>query len=374
MMYKNKFILVLIALIVILPCILAGRDYYEILGINRDASPSEIKRAYRKLSIKYHPDKNPEQGDKYIEISTAYETLSDTEKRRIYDQYGEEGLKQGGGGGGGFDPFDIFSAFGGGGGFRFGQQGGGGGGQNMQQKGADVELDIEVTLKDLYVGKTTKVTHRKQVLCTKCRGTGAKKASDVTTCTGCKGSGIKLKVQQLGPGFVQQIQTTCDECGGKGKKVTSKCPHCNGKKVETGEETYTIDIEKGMVDGQQIRIEQSGEEAPDTTPGDVVFRIVTLPDKLFKREGHNLHYDMEISLLEALTGFSKDITHLDGHTVTIKRDQVTKPHFLLKVKEEGMPHHDFPSQSGDLFVKFTVIFPKSLTEEQKEGFKKLKLE
>ncbi|KYQ89257.1 heat shock protein DnaJ family protein [Tieghemostelium lacteum] len=364
-----KTISLLIVLLVCVTIVIGGKDYYEILGISRDSSPSDIKKAYRRLSVQFHPDKNPDSKDKYIEISTAYETLSDPEKRRVYDQYGEEGLKQGHGGGGGFDPFDIFANFGG---FKFGgggqqQQGGGG----MKQRGQDIELDIEVSLRDLYIGRTTRVTQKKQILCTKCRGSGAKKASDVTTCSGCKGSGIKIKTQQLGPGFVQQFQTTCDECGGKGKKVTSKCPHCQGKKVETGEETYTIMIERGMIDGQQIRLEQYGEEAPETTPGDIIFKIVTLPDKHFKRVGENLYYNMSISLLEALTGFSKEITHLDGHKVPIERVDVTKPGFVLKIQEEGMPHHSFPSQTGDLYVEFTVIFPTEITSQQKDDFKKL---
>ncbi|EGC35243.1 hypothetical protein DICPUDRAFT_47801 [Dictyostelium purpureum] len=241
----------------------------------------------------------------------------------------------------------------------------------MQQKGADIELDLEVTLKDLYVGKTLRVTHKKQILCTKCRGTGAKKASDVTTCGGCKGSGVKLKVQQLGPGFVQQIQSTCDECGGKGKKVTSKCPHCNGKKVETGEETYTLEVEKGMNDQSTIRLEQLGEEAPDITPGDIVFKIVTIPDPLFKRQGDNLYYEMSITLLESLVGFEKEISHLDDQKVKINRDQVTPPGHTIKIEGQGMPNHQFSSQTGDLYVVFTIIFPEKVTDDAKKGFEKL---
>eukprot|EP01132_Coremiostelium_polycephalum_P006843 gene6843-8487_t len=362
--------IVILFLIGIAKC---GKDYYELLGISRDSSPSDIKRAYRKLALKYHPDKNPgkEAQDKYSELSGAYEILSDPEKRRIYDQYGEEGLKGGGAQSHTFNFGDIFSNMfdTGGGGFRFNT--GGGGGQTMQQRGPDIELDLEVTLKDLYVGRTTKVTHKKQVLCNKCRGTGAKDPNNVSTCGGCKGSGVKVKVQQLGPGFLQQVQTTCDECGGKGKKITHKCPHCKGKKVEIGEETYTIDIERGMSDSQQIRIEQMGEEAPDTTPGDVIFRIKTLPHPKFRRSGDHLYYNMTITLLEALTGFSTEIEHLDGHKVAVKRDQVTKPGFILKINEEGMPHHSFPSQLGDLFVEFTVDFPTKINEEQKSIFKKV---
>ncbi|KAM9959639.1 hypothetical protein ACTFIW_005793 [Dictyostelium discoideum] len=361
-MMKIKSLIILVIVVCLSVFTYAGRDFYDILGITRDSSPADIKRSYRKLSVKYHPDKNPDKKDMYIEINSAYETLSDPEKRRIYDQYGEEGLKQNHGGGG-FDPFDIFSVFGGGG--RHQQQ------AQQQQRGADIELELEVTLKDLYVGKTTRVTHKKQVLCTKCRGSGAKKASDVTTCGGCKGSGIKLKVQQLGPGFVQQIQSTCDECGGKGKKVTSKCPHCHGKKVEIGEETYTIEIERGMNDQSIIKLEQLGEESPDVTPGDIIFKIVTSPDSKFRRSGDNLYYDMSITLLEALVGFKKEIDHLDGHKVEINRVDVTSPGLTIKVDGEGMPHHSFPSQTGDLYVIFNIIFPQKVSAEDKLSFEKL---
>ncbi|GAM22337.1 hypothetical protein SAMD00019534_055120, partial [Acytostelium subglobosum LB1] len=246
-----------------------------------------------------------------------------------------------------------------------------GGQQMQQQRGADIELDIEATLKDLYVGRTTHVTHKKQILCHKCRGTGAKRAEDVTVCTGCNGSGIKTKIQHLGPGFVQQMQTTCDECGGKGKKVTSKCPHCKGKKVEIGEETYTIYIEKGMADGQTIKLDGMAEEAPDTTPGDVIFKIVQVPHPQFTRAGDNLHYRMAITLLEALTGFDKTIEHLDGHKVRVHRETVTRPGFVMDIEHEGMPHHSFPSQTGALYIEFTVIFPTELTAEQQSAFKKL---
>jgi len=339
------------------------RDYYEVLGLHRDVEASEIKKAYRKLSLQYHPDKNPgeENEKRFVELANAYEVLSDPDKRRIYDQYGEEGLK--GNGGASFtNPFDIFSSFG----FHSQRQGG-----VQQHKAPDLEVDLEVTLRDLYLGRTFTVSHKKQVLCNKCRGTGAKKASDVTTCPGCKGTGMKVKVQQLGPGFVQQTQTTCDECGGKGKKVTSTCPHCGGKKVESGEESITVMVERGMQDGQRITFETEGDEAPDITPGDLHFKIVTVPHKKFIRKGDDLHFSLTISLLEALVGFSKKIKHLDGHSVDIERTEVTKPGQIITISGEGMPVHTFPSQTGDLHIEITVKFPTSLTEEQKEGFKKL---
>lgn len=354
----------LLLVLALLPLVFG--DYYDILGVSRDASESHIKKAYRKLSLKYHPDKDPseEAKTKFVELANAYEVLGDEEKRRIYDQYGEEGLKHNGQQNF-HNPFDIFSAFG-----NFGRASSNS--QQMQQnKGPDVEIELEVTLKDLYLGRVLDVAHRKQTLCHKCRGTGAKKASDVTTCGGCKGTGMKVKVQQLGPGFVQQTQTVCDECGGKGKKVTSTCPHCGGKKVEVGEDNLMVSIERGMVDGEKIVFSQQADESPDTTPGDLVFRLVTAPHKRFVRQGDNLHFSLTVSLLEALVGFSKKIKHLDGHTVDVVRTEVTKPGQVLTIQGEGMPQHNFPSQTGDLLIEITVKFPASLTEEQKEGFKKL---
>lgn len=367
-------VIVKVALFLILACatieVYGGRDYYDILGVSRDSDASHIKKAYRKLSLQYHPDKNPgeENQKKFVELANAYEVLSDPDKRRIYDQYGEEGLKSGGSNH--FNnPFDVFSQFG----FKFDNRGGHGGGHGaqMQQKGPDLEIELEVTLKDLYLGRSFEVLHKKQVLCNKCRGTGAKKASDVTVCSGCKGTGMKVKIQHLGPGFVQQTQTVCDECGGKGKKVTSVCPHCGGKKVESGEESMYVAIEAGMLDGDKITFSQEGDEAPDTTPGDLVFKIVTLPHKKFIRRGDDLHYNLTISLLEALVGFSKKIKHLDGHVVDVERDDVTKPGQVITIEGEGMPQHNYPSQKGRLHLEVTVRFPNTLTNDQKEGFKKL---
>lgn len=358
-----KVAVVVVLLLCTTHVVVCGRDYYEILGVSRESSQSHIKKAYRKLSLQYHPDKHPDMKDKYLEIQTANEVLGDPDKRKIYDQYGEEGLKQnqGGGGGGGFNPFEMF--FG-------GRQQGGGGAQQMQ-KGPDVEMELEVTLQDLYLGRTFEVVQKKQTLCHKCRGTGAKKASDVTTCSGCKGTGMKVKVQQLGPGFVQQTQTVCDECGGKGKKVTSTCPHCGGKKVETGEDTLTIMVERGMQDGERISFPSQSDEAPDSMPGDLHFKLVTIPHKKFTRHGDDLHYSLTVTLLEALIGFSKKIKHLDGHMVEIERKEVTKPGQIITIPEEGMPMHNFPSQTGQLYVEVTVKFPASITEEQREGFIKL---
>eukprot|EP01105_Mastigella_eilhardi_P026086 TRINITY_DN7369_c0_g1_i1.p1 TRINITY_DN7369_c0_g1~~TRINITY_DN7369_c0_g1_i1.p1 ORF type:complete len:388 (+),score=125.49 TRINITY_DN7369_c0_g1_i1:49-1164(+) len=337
-------------------------SYYDVLGVKRDATANEIKKAYRQLLLIHHPDKGGDP-EKFKEVSNAYEILNDADQRRIYDQYGEEGLS-----GHAFaNPFDIFSGFN----FHFDQ---GQGGQPQQEKLASQDLDLEVTLQDLYDGTTVSVAHRRQVLCHHCRGTGAENPDDVRTCPKCRGSGVIMKTIQRGPGFIQQMQSTCDECGGKGRIMSGgKCSVCHGRKVETKEDILTVVVEKGMVDGQSIVFESEGDEKPDTTPGDVRFTLRCLEHPRFRRAANHidLHYHLTITLLESLVGFERHIKHLDGHKVEIVRDEVTKPGLVLTIKGEGMPRHNEPSRHGDLLVEVTVKFPASLTDEQKSGFGKL---
>jgi len=371
---KHSWTTSLVVLLIVLDCLSfigkcsAGQDYYKLLGVARDASEKQIRKAYRELSLKYHPDKNkgnPEAEEKFVQLSNAYEVLTDDEKRRIYDQYGEEGLKEGGRGG--FrNPFDIFQSFGFG-----GNNGGHTHTHQEQRKGPNIVIPLEVTLNDLYNGKTISVAQKKQVLCSKCGGTGAKNADDVQVCPECKGTGTKVFTQQLGPGFITQTQKTCDRCSGKGRIVKSTCPFCKGTKVSTEEDTFSIFIERGMPDGHDIVFEQQADEAPDTTPGDVVFKIKTLPHKRFTRDGHNLNLKMTISLLEALVGFSKTITHLDGHQVPVVKTDVTKPGEIIMIEGEGMPHHNYASQTGNLYIEFSIKMPTSVTEEQKQAFRQL---
>jgi len=315
------------------------------------------------LSKIWHPDKNPnnpEAEDKFAEINNAYEVLKDEEKRRIYDQHGEEGLKkQQGGGNRGWNPFSDF--------FGFNRQGG----QDNTKRGPDVGMPLFVELKDLYLGKEIRVTNRRQVLCFECRGSGAENQEDVKPCSACGGKGVKIVKKQLGPGFVQQMQMTCDVCNGKGTVTTSTCPHCGGTKVEIDEDTLIISVERGMKDGQEITFTQAGDVQPDTKPGDLKFVIVTLSDAEFSREGDDLHYTLRISLLEALVGYEREIEHLDGRIIPISRTKITVPGHTSKLRGEGMPHHEFPSQKGTLFIHHEIIFPSALTEEQKTGFRDL---
>jgi len=358
-----SYFLIIATLSIIAIC---GEDYYKILGVARSAKPNDIKKAYRKLAVQYHPDKHPndeQKKAKYQEISNAYEVLSDDEKRRIYDQYGEEGLKKGVRGGSAFDFDDIFSMFNGGGSQRKRK--------DELPKANPIKIKLSVTLEDLYNGKDLEILQRRQILCPHCRGTGAENVDDVSTCPDCSGSGVKVVTQKLGPGFVQRMQTTCDRCGGKGRIVTSTCTHCSGSKVDTAEQLISLFIERGMPDGYEIVSENDGDEKPGEEPGDLIFRITAAPHKRFERKDNDLYMSMTITLLQALVGFSKTFKHLDGHEVTITREFITKPGLQMVVSGEGMPHHGFPTQKGDLFITFTVQFPTTLTEEQKEGFKNL---
>jgi DnaJ-related protein SCJ1 len=342
-----------------------SRDFYKILKISRSATEQEIKKAFKRLSVQLHPDKNPGNEEarlKYQEVSAAYEVLSDPEKRRVYDQYGEEGLKndQGGGGFGGFDIFENF--FGGGGGRAK---------KGELQKAPPQTIELQATLEDLYNGRDFEILQKRQVLCTHCRGTGADDPNDVQSCTSCGGTGQRIVEHKIGPGFVQRMQTTCDKCGGKGKVSKSVCSKCRGSKVQQGEQLLTIFIEKGMPEGYEIRSASDADENPGEEPGDLLFKITTAPHDRFVRKGNDLHMTLRISLLEALVGFEYSFNHLDGHAVPLKRTEVTPPGFVQILANEGMPIHGNTFNFGQLFITYQINFPESLTTEQKDGFKLL---
>lgn len=345
--------------------ITGDEDYYELLGLQRDATSAQIRKNYRKLAKDYHPDRNKDDPDaqkKFQAIAQAYEVLSDDEKRQIYDTHGKEGLEknQHGGGGGFGSVFDNFFNFGG----RREQQ---------QKKGPTINIDLSVTLKDLYQGAQIEFEVSKQVVCQQCRGTGAKNPNDVKKCKDCNGKGMKIVTHQVAPGFVQQMQQQCGKCGGKGKISTSKCAVCGGQKVTHGTDDLLITIDRGMPDTQEIVFSRAGDQLSDIeiVPGDVVFTLRTLPHPKFARRGNDLHMTMAISLLEALTGFKKTFKHLDGHAVDVTRDKVTQPGYVMQIKDEGMPHHHAPTEFGDLFIEFTVVLPQTVTADDAARFKEL---
>ncbi|GKV40469.1 hypothetical protein SLEP1_g48114 [Rubroshorea leprosula] len=327
---------------------IAAKSYYDILQVPRGASDEQIKRAYRKLALKYHPDKNQgneEANKKFAEISNAYEVLSDSEKRNIYDRYGEEGLKQhaasgGRGGGMGVNIQDIFSSFFGGGTMEE---------EEKIARGDDVIVELDATLEDLYMGGSLKV--RKYLLLIWREKNVLKPAPGKRHCN-CRN---EVYHRQIAPGMYQQM-------------TEQVCEQCQNVKYEREGYELTVDIEKGMQDGQEVVFYEDGEPIIDGEPGDLKFRIRTAPHDHFRREGDDLHATVNISLVEALVGFEKTIEHLDEHLVDIGSKRITKPKEVRKFKGEGMPLH-FSNKKGDLYITFEVQFPKSLTEDQKAKIK-----
>ncbi|CAN8299444.1 unnamed protein product [Cochlearia groenlandica] len=339
--------------------------FYEILGVPKTASPEDLKKAYKKAAIKNHPDKGGDP-EKFKEIAQAYEVLSDPEKREIYDQYGEDALKEGmGGGGGGHDPFDIFSSFFGGSPF-----GGGGGGSSRvrrQRRGEDVVHPLKVSLEDVYLGTTKKLSLSRNTLCSKCNGKGSKSGASMT-CGGCQGSGMKVSIRQLGPGMIQQMQHACNECRGTGESINDKdrCTQCKGDKVIPEKKVLEVNVEKGMQHSQKISFQGQADEAPDTITGDIVFVLQQKEHPKFKRKGEDLFVEHTISLTESLCGFQFVLTHLDGRNLLVKSNpgEVVKPDSYKAINDEGMPIYQRPFMKGKLFIHFNVEFPDSLIPEQ----------
>ncbi|KAJ3036531.1 Type I HSP40 co-chaperone [Rhizophlyctis rosea] len=331
--------------------------YYDLLEVSPGASESELKKAYRKLALKYHPDKNPDAGDRFKDISHAYEVLSDSQKREIYDKYGEEGLS--GEGGPGMSPEDLFShLFGGGmGGGFFG--GGGRSRPSGPRKGKDMTHALKVSLDDLYKGKVSKLALQKQVVCKTCQGKGGKEGA-VKQCTGCNGRGIKIIMRQIGP-MIQQMQQTCPDCNGEGEIIRDKdrCKGCSGQKVISERKILEVHIDKGMQDGQKITFSGEGDAAPNVTPGDVVIVIDEKPHPRFKRKGEDLWYEAKIDLLTALAGGQFAIEHLDNRVllVTILPGEVIKTGDIKTIRNEGMPIYRRPFDKGNLYIKFDITFP-----------------
>eukprot|EP00268_Persea_americana_P045681 TRINITY_DN466_c0_g1_i1.p1 TRINITY_DN466_c0_g1~~TRINITY_DN466_c0_g1_i1.p1 ORF type:complete len:418 (-),score=118.67 TRINITY_DN466_c0_g1_i1:400-1653(-) len=329
--------------------------YYDILGVSNSASQDELKKAYRKAAIKNHPDKGGDP-EKFKELSQAYEVLSDPEKREIYDQYGEDALKEGmGGGGGSHNPFDIFESFFGGGAF-----GGGSSRGRRQKQGDDVVHSLKVSLEDLYNGASKKLSLTRNVLCPKCKGKGSKSGAS-GRCYGCQGTGMKISTRRIGPGMIQQMQHVCNDCKGSGEVISDKdkCTRCKGNKVAQEKKVLEVHVEKGMQHGQKIVFEGEADEAPDTVAGDIVFVLQLKEHPKFKRKSDDLYVEHTLSLTEALCGFQFALTHLDGRQLLIKSDpgEVIKPGQHKAINDEGMPQYQRPFMKGRLYIQFNVEFP-----------------
>lgn len=329
---------------------------YEVLGVAKDATGDQVKKAFRRQAMEHHPDKGGDS-EKFKEIQKAYEILGDSEKRQIYDQYGEEAASNGGPGPS--SSSDIFSELFGGGGAR----------NRGPRKGEDTVFPLKVDLDSLYKGDTKKLKLTKRVICKTCDGRGGKSDS-VQTCSGCKGRGVKVVIRQLGPGMIQQMQTTCPDCKGEGQVMNEKdkCKACKAEKTLPEEKILEVVIEKGMKHGDKVKFKGEGDQVPGIEPGDVICVLQQKEHSFFRREGPHLFMKKSISLLEALTGFKFAITHLDGRVLVVNSEKgaVYKPGDIKAIDNEGMPYPKQPFKRGLLFIELDVEFPKSNSLQENE--------
>ncbi len=360
------------------------RDYYEVLGVGKDASADEIKKAYRKLAVKYHPDKNPgdkEAEEKFKEAAEAYSILSDPDKKARYDQFGHAGVEGAGpdfsGGFGNLNDIlnEIFgSAFGGGFGGGFGGFGGFGGGQRQQQRvyrGRDIRVRVKLTLEEIAKGVEKEITIEKSVPCTDCNGKGARNSSDIKTCPACNGTG---QVQRVVNSFLGQTisYSTCQQCGGEGKIISNPCKSCGGTGLVRKRETIKVRIPAGVEAGMQLTLQGQGHAAKNNgINGDLLVVIEEIEHKDLKREGNNLFYTKIISLPEAILGGDVEIPGIDG-TYKIKVDPGTQSGTVVKLKGRGLPTVNGYGGTGDLYVKIAVWIPRKLEKEDKAVIESLR--
>lgn len=359
---------------------MAKRDYYEVLGVGKNATADELKKAYRKLALQYHPDRNPgdkEAEEKFKEAAEAYDVLSNPDKKARYDQFGHAGVDGMGGGGAHMNMDDIFSQFGDifgdlfGGGFR--GFGGGFGGQQQRRrpvmKGTNLRIKVKLTLEEIEKGVEKKVKVNKYVPCKTCGGSGAKNNA-FETCQYCHGTGVVTEVKRTILGQMQ-TQSVCPHCGGQGQIIKDKCPSCNGEGIVKEEEIITINIPAGVSDGMQLSMSGKGNAAPrNGVPGDLIIQIEEIPHECFERQDSNLYYNAFVTYADAAMGATIEIPTLNGK-VKVKIEQGTPSGKVLRLKGKGLPDVNGYGR-GDLLVSVNVWVPKSLTKEEKELLEKLK--
>ena len=357
---------------------MAKRDYYEVLGVDKNASADDIKKAYRKMAIKYHPDKNPgdkEAEEKFKEAAEAYSVLSDADKKARYDQFGHAGVEGAGpdfsGGFGNLNDIltDLFGgAFGGGfGGFSgFGGGFGGQRGQRQQRvyRGRDIRVRVKLTLEEIAKGVEKEISIEKNVPCTECGGKGAKNSSDIKSCPACNGTG---QVQRVVNSFLGQTVTysTCQQCGGEGKIISNPCRSCNGTGLVRKRETIKVKIPAGVEAGMQLTLQGEGHAAKNNgINGDLLVVIEEQEHPNLKREGNNLYYTKIISVVDAMLGAEVNIPCLDGD-YKIKVDPGTQSGEVVRLRGRGLPSVNGYGGTGDLYVKIAVWIPKKLSKDEK---------
>ena len=359
---------------------MAKRDYYEVLGVSKDASQAEIKKAYRQKAIKYHPDKNPgnkEAEENFKEAAEAYEVLSNEDKRRRYDQYGHAGVGGANGfSGGGMSMDDIFShfgdIFGGFGGGGFGNFGGFGGNRRTSRRvnrGSNLRVTVKLNLKEIANGVEKKIKVKKYVKCTDCNGTGAAKGSSFSTCNTCHGTG---QVTRIANTFLGQMQTTatCPTCGGEGKIITSKCPKCGGEGIVKDDEIISINIPAGVAEGMQLSVSGKGNAARrGGVNGDLIVVIKEEPHPELVRDGNDLLYNLFLSFPQAALGTTVEIPTIDGK-VKIKVNAGVQAGKILRLRGKGIPEINGYGK-GDILVKVNVWIPKNISKEEKKILEKL---
>lgn len=346
--------------------------YYKWFGLNRrDFKKDELATQYRQLARKYHPDKNKEAGaeEKFYKISKAFDVLNDDNKRARYDRFGVEGVEEGGAAEhAGFahdifnsmfsDMFNVHDMFGGG--------GGGGGGR----KGPASKTELRVSLETLFMGGNIKIEYNRIKSCDKCSGTGAHDPKDVKTCPKCRGQGAYIAVHQIAPGFVQQVQRECESCGGRGRTFSKTCGKCAGKRVHRADETVVVEIPAGASDQGMFRFDGMADENPDRAAGDLIVALQREEHPLYARDGIHLYCDLVITLKQALLGFKLTIPQLDGKPLEVSRTEITQNDLVVRIKGAGMPVVGGKGR-GDLFVKFKVLLPLKLGQEQRKALERL---
>ncbi|MCJ1314397.1 hypothetical protein MMC25_008079 [Agyrium rufum] len=354
----------------------------EILGIPRGASSSEIKKAYHKAALAHHPDKVAESERaaadiKFKSISQAYEILKDDDKRSMYDEHGMAAFNGSQPGMDGADLNDMLARmFGMGGGMGM-PPGMGGGGRRKPRRGDDVDQIYEVTLEELYKGKTTKIASKKNVVCSHCKGKGGKENAKAKPCDSCKGQGMKMAFKAVGPGLVTQTPVQCDSCQGEGEmfKDKEKCKKCKGKRVTEERKILELYIPRGSKTGDRIVLEGEADQSPDQTPGDIVFHLKEKEHEVFTRAGVDLSAKLNVSLSESLCGFSRVVLkHLDGRGISISHREpgkVLRPGQVIRVDGEGMPHKKSDAK-GDLYLLVDINFPEDGWIQDKATLSKLR--